>query len=414
MERAQNINPHILAWARESARLSLEEAADLIGFSSGKKGSAAEKLHAIEAGEQFPTRAQLLKIASVYRRPLITFYMKEPPAKGERGEDFRTLPATVSDRDNALLDSLLRDIRARQEMVRTLLEDEGEARPLPFVGSASIGQRFEHIAASVARTLKFDPLKQRTGTPDDLFRELRLRTENAGIFVVLVGDLGSHHSAVSEKVFRGFAIADKIAPFIVINDQDAKAARSFTLVHELAHIWLGETGISGTPEADQPSTRAGGIEQFCNDVAAELLLPTSALAQRPNIPADKEGVSRAIRQVAAVWRVSEPMVALRFHRLGWIKPALYRDLTADYAARWAAAKQREKEKSKEDEGGPSYYKLRKYKLGNALIDVVRRALRGDQLTDTKAAKVLGMKPGSVEPLLKYYEANRGIPAGERG
>jgi hypothetical protein len=66
MERAQDINPHILAWARASAHLSLEEAADLIGFSSGKKGSAAEKLHAIEAGEQFPTRAQLLKIASVY------------------------------------------------------------------------------------------------------------------------------------------------------------------------------------------------------------------------------------------------------------------------------------------------------------------------------------------------------------
>jgi transcriptional regulator with XRE-family HTH domain len=88
MERVHNINPQILAWARESARLSVEEAAALIGLSSSTKASAAEKLHALEAGEQFPTRSQLLKIASVYRRPLLTFYMKEPPTKGRARRGF--------------------------------------------------------------------------------------------------------------------------------------------------------------------------------------------------------------------------------------------------------------------------------------------------------------------------------------
>jgi Zn-dependent peptidase ImmA (M78 family) len=103
-----------------------------------------------------------------------------------------------------------------------------------------------------------------------------------------------------------------------------------------------------------PTTRAGRLEQFCNDVAAEFLLPASALP-RPEIPSDKEGASRIIRGIAATWSVSEPMVALRSNRLGWIKPALYRELTAEYAARWNATKQREKEKAKEGEGGPSYY-----------------------------------------------------------
>src|SRR6266566_5118446 len=108
MERAKNINPNILKWARESAHLSEEEAAARIGLTSTEKASAAEKLRELEDGEKFPTRSQLLKIASVYRRPLTTFYMKEKPRKGERGEDFRTLPASVSQRENALLDSLLR------------------------------------------------------------------------------------------------------------------------------------------------------------------------------------------------------------------------------------------------------------------------------------------------------------------
>ena len=414
MERAHNINPQILAWARESARLSVEEAAALIGLSSSTKASAAEKLHALEAGEQFPTRSQLLKIASVYRRPLLTFYMKEPPTRGERGEDFRTLPAAVSERENALLDSILRDVRARQEMVRGLLEDENGARALPFVGSASTSQRAEHVVGSIARTLEFDLFKKRSGTPDDLFRELRIRTERAGVFVLLIGDLGSHHSTVSEKVFRGFAIADQIAPFVVINDQDAKAARAFTLIHELAHIWLGETGVSGTPESAEPTTHGGRVERFCNDVAAEFLLPPSALTRRPEQSADKEGVASLIRSVAAAWSVSEPMVAFRFNRLGWIKPALYRELIADYATRWNATKQRDKEKAKESEGGPSYYRVKQYKLGSALLDVVRRGVRGDTMTDTKAAKVLGVKPGLVEPLLRNFESSRGLPSQDRG
>ena len=82
------------------------------------------------------------------------------------------------------------------------------------------------------------------------------------MFVLLAGNLGSHHSAIPVSAFRGFAIADPIAPFIVINDGDAKAAWSFTLLHELAHLWLGATGVSGgVPEMQ--------IERFCWDAAGE-------------------------------------------------------------------------------------------------------------------------------------------------
>jgi len=125
--------------------------------------------------------------------------LKEPPRTGERGEDFRTLPASVSPRDNALLDSLLRDMRARQEMLRGLLEDEDEASAHPFVGSASLKDEVPGVAASIAETLGFDPLKRRAGNAGDLFRALRTRTEAIGVFVLLVADLGSHHSAISEK-----------------------------------------------------------------------------------------------------------------------------------------------------------------------------------------------------------------------
>ncbi|MEI6986040.1 MAG: XRE family transcriptional regulator [Rhodospirillaceae bacterium] len=416
--RAENINPAILSWARETAGLSLGEAAEKLGLSSGPSGTAAEKLEELERGQHFPTRIQLLKFATVYRRPLTTFYLKHPPVKAPRGADFRTLPAAVSTRDNALLDALLRDIRARQEMVRSLLEDEGEAIDRPFVGSVSVSDGVQAVGKSIGAAIGFDITAPRRHTnPDDLFRELRNRVEAIGVFVLLIGDLGSHHSMIGEKVFRGLVIADPVAPFIVINDQDAKAARSFTLLHELAHIWLGKSGVSGAAEDVSDNTPSGQIEQFCNDVAGEFLLPSHILRDhQPSFDGNyKEAVAAAVGQVARDWGVSEAMVAYRFNRFGWITGTVYRELAGDYAARWHAVKAKQREKARETEGGPTFYVVRRHKLGHALLDIVRRNLRDDMLTHTKAAKVLGINPGAVEPMLRGFEQGFGglTPDGRR-
>ncbi len=410
MARAENINPRILAWARESAGLSLDDAAARLGLTASTSLSGAEKLEELERGATFPTQIQLSKIASVYRRPLVTFYMSEPPEKASRGEDFRTLPFEVSARENGQLDALLRDIRARQEMVRELIEDEGIAEPIDFIASVAMPRGVPFVAELIARELEF-PLnseRNRSGTAEGLFRELRLRAERIGVFVLLVGDLGSHHSTISEQVFRGFAIADNIAPFVVINDQDAKAAWAFTLIHELAHLWLGQTGISGAAEEVRASSPQGRLEQFCNDVAGELLLPRRVFAEEAGFPSDDATqAAEAISRIAVRWCVSESMVAYRMHRAGLITNAVYRELSSRYGARWQALKARTKEAAKEKESGPSYYRVRQFKLGNALLAAVHTAVREKKLTHTKAAKVLGVSPTSVEPLLRRYESSRG-------
>jgi len=410
--RANNINPAILVWARETAGLELEEAADRLGFIKPTKAeSAAQRLLAFESGERTPTRNQLLKFASVYRRPLLAFYMKQPPVKGERGEDFRETAGRVSRRDNSLLDALLRDIRARQEMVKSLLEDEEEAPGLPFVGSATIDQKAGTVAASIASTLAFDYRRRelRRGDADTLFRTLRERAESVGVFVLLAGDLGSYHTELSADVFRGFAISDEVAPFVVINDKDARAARSFTLVHELAHIWLDESGVSGVASPDTPHSPQDRIERFCNDVAGEFLLPDTALQEQPARPEaeDKQSAADIIQTLARDWSVSEPMVAYRLTRAGFVEKGIYRELVEQYAARWQRHRQRQREQLRDTEGGPNPHVVKRYKLGNALLDVVRRTLRDNTLTHTKAAKLLGVKTGSVEPLLRGYERNRG-------
>ena len=129
------VNPEILVWARETAGLSREVAAKKLGIRDAYGIKAVDRLSNLETGETEPTRPTLVKMAKQYRRPLVTFYLSKPPPKGDRGADFRTLRNEPSPTENALLDALIRDVQARQSMVRALLEDEEEDEPLRFIGS---------------------------------------------------------------------------------------------------------------------------------------------------------------------------------------------------------------------------------------------------------------------------------------
>ncbi len=396
---AHQINPRVLRWARETASLTLDEAAERLGLTTSARSSAADKLADIEGGRKALSAAQLLRAATAYRRPLIVFYLAEPPARGERGEDFRTTGAQVTPRDNAILDALLRDLRARQQLLRAMLEDEEEAGPLPFVGTALVGDDPIRVAAAIRSCLGITLSVQREAKgPEPLFALLRAAAERVGVYVLLLGDVGSYHSDVGENVFRGVAIADHIAPFIVINDNDAQAARSFTLLHELAHIWVGASGVSG-PLASSVLSK---VERFCNDVASELLLPDVELADSVAIrAADFQTALRATEEVAQAWNVSQPLVTYRYLRSGWISDQMAGELFSYFADRLRRFKQQSRARREPEGTGPSYYTVRRHRLGRALLDVVRRGLQGDVITHTKAAKILGVSPASVGPLLAH-------------
>jgi Zn-dependent peptidase ImmA (M78 family)/transcriptional regulator with XRE-family HTH domain len=391
------MNPRLLRWARETAGLSLDEAAERLGLTTSARSSAADKLADIESGRKLPSSAQLLRAATAYRRPLIVFYLAEPPARGERGEDFRITGAQITSRANAILDALLRDLRARQQLLRGLLEDEEEAIPLPFVGTALVTDDPIRIAATIRSRLGVTLRAQREARgPEPLFTLFRAAAERVGVYVLLLGDIGSYHSDIGENIFRGVAIADDVAPFIVINDNDAQAARSFTLLHELAHIWVGASGVSG-PLASPTLSK---VERFCNDVASELLLPASQLAEFPVVrAADFHTVLRATEELAQAWNVSQPLVTYRYLRSGRISDQMAGELFSYFSERLRLLKQQNKANREPDGTGPSYYTVRRHRLGRALLDVVRRGLQGDVISHTKAAKILGVSPSSVGPLL---------------
>src|SRR5260221_11278615 len=316
------VNHVILRWACESAGLSIDQAVDKLGINDSRGVVASDRLTAIEQGAVTPSRPLLLKMAQQYRRPLVAFYMSAAPQKGDRGQDFRNIPDRQSGAE-ALIDALVRDVRARQSTVRDVLVDEDETRPLPFVGSMTMADGVEAVVDSIRRTLGIELAEFRSQRPPELaFKLLPARAEAAGVFVLLIGNLGSPHPAIDAEAFRGFALADTIAPFIVINDQDHRSAWSFTLIHELAHLWLGTTGVSGGSADVQ-------IEKFCNDVAAGLLLPQTEIASvQIDHDADLQSVAREIGEFAEVRHVSRSMVAYNLLRAGVINDEMWLALAA--------------------------------------------------------------------------------------
>ena len=393
-----NIKPEILVWARETSGFDRETAAKKLGFGDSTKTTASEKLTLLETGETQPTRRHLAKFADLYKRPLATFYLKQPPVKGPREHDFRKTTDKITKREDALLDALYRDIKARQELVRSYLEDGKDITQRNYVGSANIEHGTTATAQAIAQELDFDytDKKKRHGNTDKLFKTLRERTENIGIFTLLLGDVGSYHSKLDTHVFRGFTIVDKVAPFIVINKHDAKPAYSFTLIHELAHIWLGEGGISG-----HNYTTKNKIEQFCNDVAGEFLLPDGVLQEKFSFNHnDREEQKKAIKEVSGTWSVSEAMVAYQLYRKAIISQIVYQELYKNYQKRWLALKKKEKE---EKSGGPHYYTLKNYSLGSSLVSFVKRTLENKEMTHTKAAQILDARPATVQHFLDYIK-----------
>ncbi|MBW0145770.1 XRE family transcriptional regulator [Sphingomicrobium clamense] len=381
-----------MRWARETAGLGAAEAAHKIGLNAAYGLDPVDRLHQLETGEKQPSEAQLAKMASQYRRPLLTFYLPEPPRKDEVGEDFRTLPEK-SEPGNTNLQVLLRQVRARQRLARELLEDEEDSEQFAHLGAASSKDSVRGLATKIVKAINFD-LEQFRGqrTIEDAFAYLRTRTEDAGVYVLLAGDLGSWQTAISVDVFRGFALTDDLAPFVVINDQDAKSAWAFTLLHELCHLWLGQSAISG-------SSNEIAIEKFCNDVASEILIPADELTAFVSKTPSEVLTSELITSFAAARNISRSMVAYRLHLEDGISYAEWIELKDQFHAEWLAMKSRLKADSRRRDGGPNWYIVRRHRIGDGLLQIVRRAMSEGSLTPSRAARVLGVKPMNVYPLV---------------
>jgi Zn-dependent peptidase ImmA (M78 family) len=239
--------------------------------------------------------------------------------------DFRTLrDEALAEPSCDLLDTLYL-CQQRQDWYREHARMHG-LPPLTFVGSASVEEAPTTVAARIRETLRLSAeSRRRLLTWADTLRDLITKIEDAGVMVMASSVVGSNsHRKLDVGEFRGFALADDLAPLIFLNGADSKAAQMFTLAHELAHIWLGASGVSDTQAGDVPGQQT---ERWCNQVAAELLVPMDQLraSYQANTPIEDE-----IQRLAREFKVSTLVALRRLFDAGFItQTALWQHYRAE-------------------------------------------------------------------------------------
>ena len=344
----------------------------------------------MESGKEEPTRPMLSKMAKQYRRPAILFYLPHKPKEDSPLPDFRALPAQpVDKRKEALLNALVRDMRVRQSILRAAMEDDEEEdlEPAAFVGSCRMKDGKSRVLDALKSVLDMELTEYRKlKKGGKAFQALRSKAEEAGAFVLMAGNLGSSHTQLDVDVFRGFCLADEIAPFIVINPLDAKTAHSFTLLHEMTHLLLGNSGVS--------SVYSGGeVEQFCNSVAGEYLLPSEEMNE---LKIRKEtafhDLTKRIEAFAGERCLSSSMVAYKALLLKKIESGDFSRLRKRYRNEWQKKRQERQEKTKKEKPKIDFNRVRKSQLGASLIEQVRQLTQSGALSTVRAGQVLGVHP----------------------
>lgn len=365
-----NISPALLDWAASQIGKSLEDLASLVVSGKG--------IDRFVVGEL--TVRQLEKVAKVTHTPFGYLLLDTPPSIAKpRLPDMRQVvsPDPLGPDFFEVLD----DVIAKQNWYLDYLHDIG-ADPLPFVGKYSTSDDPCLVAKHITETAGIDfALKKSCASQSEYFRALSESFESIGILVFKNSIVKSNsRRGLSVSEFRGFAICNEYAPAVFINGKDAEAAWIFTLAHEVAHLWIGESGVSDIPSPKD--FRPGkNIESFCNSVAAEMLVPKDEFLSLW-VGSEIEAIDRASRH----FKVSKLVVGRRALELGKISRSAYSQL---YALSYKSG----------GSGGNPYATIpvrNSKKVTNALV---KSAMEGSILI-RDAARLLNITPDTVTNLYK--------------
>lgn len=318
------VNPDLLRWARERAQTDVLELQ-----------ARFPKLGQWENREVEPTLKQLEDYARATHAPIGYFFLPAPPDEPLPIPDFRTMAGrTVARPSPNLLDTIY-VCQERQSWYREFAQVTGQPA-LSWVGTVTTGTSPVVAAAQLRAALAFSVDERREcPTWTEALRRFIDQADRIGILVMVSGVVrNNNRRRLDPEEFRGFALADDKAPLVFINGADSKAAQMFTLAHELAHIWLRVSALSDNTVASLPArTPNNDVESWCNQVAAELLVPLETF--RAELLAD-EPLRRSLDRHARRFKVSTLVILRRLLDAGQLSRAEFFRTYQEEIARIAA------------------------------------------------------------------------------
>ena len=344
-EYIQGINPTIIQWARERSGYTLQEVAkslnrDVATISNWESGAAA------------PTYIQLEKLADKYKRPVAMFFFPEPPHETDFVGQLALRSSEIEKLDPSIR-ILLRQARARQLSLMELNMGVNPAEAKIFRDlHPQLGDSPTELAQQTRAYLDISVETQASWrSAKEALENWREQVEEKGIFVF--------RDAFRDDSVDGFCLIHEQFPVIYLNNSRSSVRQIFSLFHELAHILLGENGITRgiNPVGEQ-------IEVFCNQFAAEFLVPSGDLETRFK---DSLYDDTAIEELARHYKVSRPVILLKLVNRGIFTSEDYRQKTAQWTEEYES--RLEGRGGGESSGGGNYYNTHAVYLGYRFMEL---------------------------------------------
>jgi len=372
--RIENINSQIINWAITRAGNNLDEFYQ-------KNPHVTEWI----VGTKKPTIKQLEDFTHKVHVPFGYMFLNEPPKEDIPIPFFRTGKAP---RDKVSLNvyHTIQLISERQNWLTNYL-NESQYPDLEFVSKFNINSNYFEIVNDIRANLNLPTnWASKMGTWEEALDYLTLQIEEIGIIVNFNGIVGNNtRRKISVEECRGFVLVNKKAPFLFINSADAKAAQMFTLIHELAHIWLGESAGFDNKQmlpADDP------VEKLCDQVAAEFLVPEIFFRE-------KWKTSNDIKYLSRVFKVSPIVIARRALDLQLISKQTFFDFYNNYISEFQFKKDSQK-------SGGNFYATAKKRISLRFASYVNNAVNENSLLYRDAYRLTSLKGNTYEKFINEY------------
>jgi len=367
--RVENLNKNILKRAADN----LEE--PII--------SKFPKLNEWIEGAKFPTFNQLIAFSKAANIPFGYLFLNDLPEKEYPIPHYRTNNNTFFKPSKNLIETL-ESVQEKQVWAKDILIDLG-VEPLEFAGKSSINDSVEKTALLISNLLDLSELWANNLTRwSDSLRILIEKTENAGIFVVVNGVVNNNtRRKLDTNEFRGFVLYDPIAPFVFVNGKDSISGKIFTLVHEIVHVLVGSTA-----SFDLKKLRAGDneIEQFCDKVTAEFLVPSKNILSFVESENDLN-----FNELAKIFKVSQIVIARRLLALEIISLPEYFSFYDNYIkSEFKVAKNK----------GGNFHNSAPYKISRRFFNLIDTSVKQNKIRYRDAFRLTGLRAKTYDEYLK--------------
>ena len=350
-----------------------------------------------KSGKKKPTFKKIEEVSRRTHIPFGYFFLNSPPEENISLVDFRTIDSEHTQNPSRNLIDTINAMQRVQDWMANYYQENGYD-PLPYIGCCNLKENHKAIAEDIRSKLGitkewFKLCKDSS----DAFRFLRSRISALGILVMKNGIVGNNTSRkLNLNEFRAFTLINEYAPLIFINSNDTDNGKLFSLLHELAHVWLGENSLYNEPYASQENISR--LEQICNSIAAEILAPDKLFIE--------QWKAYHMHNLYTLYTLGEISKHFRCSRFVIIRKALENGfISREEFGRTLLVLQGEyqkwqQDKKKKGDGGGNFYKTLATRWDRTFINALDEMTRSGSTQYTEAYRLTGTQSSSFSKLIQ--------------